>query len=233
MSRRNDQRLPAAPALARVLQLLLACSSRPSSSRCCGHVYEDCFHVVIVCPQARALRDQLREKILPASGGTLIQSGPEWLLSIVERYDAATVVNFFMLIWRCWSVRNKLLQEGEEISIGVLFLSRYMDALTSFRQQHAEDVRGKQKMFPCRPTQAIGKPSGCRWAPPREQELKANVDGAFINETGKAAIGVVMRDCRGRPLVSAWRTLTFCRDAEDAEAQACLVSNMAGSETDT
>lgn len=61
-----------------------------------------------------------------------------------------------------------------------------------------------------------------RWSRPSDDVLKINVDGAFINETGAAALGVIIRDKNGMPLVMACRTLIHCSDAEDVEALACL-----------
>jgi ribonuclease HI len=59
--------------------------------------------------------------------------------------------------------------------------------------------------------------------PPRDADsFKINVDGAFAQESGKAAVGVVIRDASGHPLFSAGRRVLHCRDAEEAEAWACL-----------
>lgn len=53
--------------------------------------------------------------------------------------------------------------------------------------------------------------------------MKFNVDGCFIEHTGSASLGVVARDenCE-HILSSSWRVLFQCRDAEEAEALACL-----------
>ncbi|TVU23717.1 hypothetical protein EJB05_26096, partial [Eragrostis curvula] len=52
--------------------------------------------------------------------------------------------------------------------------------------------------------------------------LKVNVDGAFHGQTGRAAIGVCIGDDDGMALLTAWRLLFHCRDAEEEEALACL-----------
>ena len=52
--------------------------------------------------------------------------------------------------------------------------------------------------------------------------IKVNVDGAFKLGTCETVVGVVARDCEGNPHVMAWHILFRCRDAEEAEAQACL-----------
>jgi ribonuclease HI len=163
---------------------------------------------------------------LPAEAD-LCWTGPEWLLSIVARYSTDVVSNFLMLIWRCWNVRNAVLQAGEPISVAgsVAFLTRYLSSLSNIRQQAAPPTKkGKQKQFAEKDPGAIAvEPKGdCRWVPPDGDDIKVNVDGAFFTETGKAALGVIIRDRQGQHLLSAWRCLSHCRDAEEAEALACL-----------
>jgi ribonuclease HI len=60
------------------------------------------------------------------------------------------------------------------------------------------------------------------WTPPEFGSLKINVDGAFQQATGEAAIGVIIRDHDGDPKLLAWRVLFNCQDVEEAEAIACL-----------
>lgn len=48
------------------------------------------------------------------------------------------------------------------------------------------------------------------------------MNGAFLAESGHAAIGVAIRDKDGQPLLMACRRVFHCQDAEEAEALACL-----------
>jgi ribonuclease HI len=59
------------------------------------------------------------------------------------------------------------------------------------------------------------------WSPSLPGSLKINVDGAFIPSSGVAAVGVVIRDHVGQEKLASWRVLSYCRDAEEAEAAAC------------
>jgi ribonuclease HI len=132
-----------------------------------------------------------------------------------------------MVLWRCWTVRNGAVQAGEGISItgSVNFLRRYIDSLNEIRQQaDGKDDRGKQKRSIRQLTTlpAANPKEDRRWTPPEDQALKVNVDGAFIRETGKAAIGLIMCDSLGNSLLTAWRSLHWCHDVEEAEAMACL-----------
>jgi hypothetical protein len=130
-----------------------------------------------------------------------------YTLLLLTRYDQNIVANFLMLIWRCWSVRNAVLQAGEKIFIegSVIFLTRYIEALLHIRQQRpTADDRGKQKMVNEKEPELGRQPKAPkRWSPPSGDSLKINVDGAFINESGAAAVGVVVRDNKGKPLLMA------------------------------
>jgi ribonuclease HI len=145
---------------------------------------------------------------------------------ILNRYDTFTNANFPMLIWRCWMTRNGVLKAGEEISTAgsVAFLTRYSAELTQIRQQEpAADARGKQKLYPEQKARCNLRHASTdgNWKPPAEQVIKINTDGAF-RKTGHAATGVIARNSSGCLLAATWSRLAHCRDAEEAEARACL-----------
>jgi ribonuclease HI len=63
---------------------------------------------------------------------------------------------------------------------------------------------------------------------PLQGTFKINVDAAFNPLSGEAAVGVVIRDWEGSLKLMAWRTISHCRDAKEAEARVCLEgANMA------
>lgn len=59
------------------------------------------------------------------------------------------------------------------------------------------------------------------WECPPAGWVKVNVDGSFIDQTGDAGVGVVIRDHKGEVLLTAWRVLFRCASANDAEGLAC------------
>jgi ribonuclease HI len=61
-----------------------------------------------------------------------------------------------------------------------------------------------------------------RWTPPQEGWAKLNLDAGFIDETGRASTGVIIRDVHGKVLLSAWRSLYHIASVVEAEALACL-----------
>jgi ribonuclease HI len=204
-----------------------------SSCLLCGHPEEDCFHAIITCPHARALREELRKHLVLPDEIHLRNVGPEWLLAIMSRYDDFAAENFLMLIWRCWMVRNGVLQAGEGISISgsVLFLTRYVEALFQIRQRgDRADERGKQKIFPEKLQRwTVVSRGDLRCVPPDARAIKINVDGAFKKDSGSAAVGVIVRNKEGQPLRAFWSCIANCRDAEEAEALACLEGIVLGS----
>jgi ribonuclease HI len=121
-----------------------------------------------------------------------------------------------MIMWRVWSVRNKVTRAGEALSIddSVEFLQRFM---AQFQLANETKIRDSAGQSSCR--RGTG-PSN--WNPPTRDAIKINVDGAFNPRAGGAAVGVIARDHESNPHVMAWRLLFHCRDAGEAEALAVL-----------
>ena len=46
--------------------------------------------------------------------------------------------------------------------------------------------------------------------------------GAFNPTSGEAAVGVIVRYHFCNPYLMAWKVLFHCRNAEEAEVQACI-----------
>ncbi|GJN09880.1 hypothetical protein PR202_ga27928 [Eleusine coracana subsp. coracana] len=60
-----------------------------------------------------------------------------------------------------------------------------------------------------------------RWVPPGEGWAKINVDACYIEQTGQASAGIIIKDHRGATLISSWRLLPRCVSSEEAELLAC------------
>jgi hypothetical protein len=60
------------------------------------------------------------------------------------------------------------------------------------------------------------------WKPPPEGFVKLNTDARYRELNGQARTGVIIRDCRGNVLLSAWRLIRHAGGADEAEADACL-----------
>lgn len=138
---------------------------------------------------------------------------------MLDHFPTKVMANFLMLIWRAWHVRNSITQEGKWIPITafIIFLTCYMNSLEASvgkRARGSADVQGSEG--------GKGRQTAQHWLPPGDGMVKVNVDGAFHPTTGKAGLGVIIRDHTGQPLLTAWRAIFHCRDAEEAEAQACL-----------
>lgn len=143
------------------------------------------------------------------------------------------LANLFMLFWNTWNIRNKVIHEGTPpfIASWVTFLTRYMDSPLTMRQQGVhQDMKGKRSMVSL--VSGAQKHKGVkdrkRWRLPLQGTFKINVDAAFNSLSGGAAVGVVIRDWEGSLKLMAWRTISHCRDAKEAEARVCLEgANMA------
>jgi ribonuclease HI len=149
---------------------------------------------------------------------------------LVYNNSVEALANLFMLFWHTWNICNKVIHEGTPpfIASSVTFLTRYMDSLLIIRKQGVQhDMKGKRSML-CGIQKQKGVKERKRWRLPLQGTFKINVDAAFNPISGEAAVGVVIRDWEGSLKLMAWRTISHCRDAEEAEARACLEgANMA------
>jgi hypothetical protein len=131
------------------------------------------------------------------------------------------MANLAMIMWRAWSVQNKVTRAGEALSIddSVAYLARLGPELQGINASTGLCHKGSTRERPGRPTQ--GSP-GSLWAPPTYATVKINVDGAYNPVTGEAAVGMIARDHGDNPQVMAWRLISNSRDAEEAKALVCL-----------
>ena len=77
-----------------------------------------------------------------------------------------------------------------------------------------DDVKGK---FPHNIFAGKQKHRMLLWQPPEEECIKINVDGSYVKATGEVSVGVIIRDHKGRVLLSSWRYMFQCTSAEEAE----------------
>jgi hypothetical protein len=192
-----------------------------ASCELCYHRCEDAFHAVINCPHARALRSALREYwVLPAEE-RLRNDGPEWFLVLLDSCTEEEMADLAMILWRSWTVRNRVTQAGGAISIdeSVNYLLRLQQEMKSVKASTGLAHNPSVRTRPCRPMQGC---PGSRWIPPGGASMKINVDGAFNPRTAEAAIGLIARDHDGNPKIMVRCLIPNCRDAEEAEAMACL-----------
>lgn len=108
--------------------------------------------------------------------------------------------------------------ESAEATVG--FLLSYEEALAkSTLPVQVEKANGKGPMPTGSQTPKQQSSAHPGWDPPPEGWIKINVDGAF-DVSGRAGIGVVIRDTAGQVLLSAWKMITVGTSAEEIEALA-------------
>jgi hypothetical protein len=95
----------------------------------------------------------------------------------------------------------------------------YYDKFSSIKSP--PDPKGKLPILPVH----VNKPEGLtnsKWAAPEEANLKVNVDAGWDVATKQVGLGLIIRDHRGRVILTEWKFLPGCISAEEAKALACL-----------
>jgi hypothetical protein len=131
------------------------------------------------------------------------------------------MVNLAMIMWRTWSVRNKVTRAREALSIddSVIYLERLGQEMEGIKTSAGLGHNSSNHERPCRPMQGS---LGSLWVPPPLATMKINVEGAFNPMTGEATVGMIAIDHGSNPHIMPWSLILNCRDAEEAEAMACL-----------
>uniref|UniRef100_K3YMM7 RNase H type-1 domain-containing protein n=1 Tax=Setaria italica TaxID=4555 RepID=K3YMM7_SETIT len=184
-------------------------------------------HAVINCPHARMVLKNMR-KAWPLPDEKQLQTpGPDWLLLILHKLSKEEVAIFLMILWRNWTDRNELTHGGRFSEFGSLLR---LEAMCNSTMLVSSLKRGDAKMknilgLPIK-DQARMKYSPIsqtpvRWQPPDRGWIKINVNASYIEETGQASAGYLVRNDQGVVIVSGWRLLFHCSSADEAELLAC------------
>jgi hypothetical protein len=160
------------------------------------------------------------------SNHLLMNTGDEWLLQLLVTIPDEQRAPVLMTIWRIWHAHNEMTHNKPcpTIEGSRRFLVSYMNSLLMIKQYPNADVaKGKMvidstKGFKRMKETANMQGSKPTWLPPKPGEAKLNVDGAFTQDG--AGTGMVLRDHQGHVIFAACRSITYCRDATEAELTA-------------
>jgi hypothetical protein len=139
------------------------------SCELCLHNSEDGFHAVKECPHAKGLRFAMRRVWSLPPEERLRDMGPEWFLVLLDSWNKEEVALLAMIMWRAWSVRNKVTRGGEALSIddSVDFLQQLME---QFQAVHEPRARVDDGLSGYRPGTSL-----LNWSPPARDAIKINV----------------------------------------------------------
>lgn len=196
----------------------------------CDREAETSFHAVVSCPQAYGLRLAMREHWLLPDEKQFANSGPDWLLLLLDNCSPVQQDLVKLVLWRAWTTHNNITHQSGPTGIydGVQALLAMRSSLDQIEKGHDVGAsRGKKGCEALTPGRRRGKENAeqadrTRWKVPPAGWYKINVDGSFDLNNGKAGAGVVARTSTGEVVFTAWRALFRCSDAAEAEARACV-----------
>jgi hypothetical protein len=153
-------------------------------------------------------------------------TGSVWLLFLLNQVNQGVAKLISLMLWRTWSMRNDGMH-GEKLKPAVVSV----DFLLSFAESPhlccprvgKADPKGKQAILSELEHRIYekNKSSPLRtslcWEPLEHGWVKVNVDGAFDQLTGRAGIGIIIRDSSGKPDLCAWKANSDELNAEETE----------------
>jgi hypothetical protein len=182
----------------------------------CNCAVEDSYHATVECPQARNLRCAMREHWPIPDEKLFRKTGPDWLSLMLDKCTQEQGDLIILILWRAWSLHNNATHNSGSTSISesVFFLLNYRDTLLQVSQHESLDEKGKAKCWVAKPRLSSMLAIKQSWEVPPAGWIKVNVDASFVNATGEASVGVVIRNHKGEVLLTAWRVLLRCASAE-------------------
>jgi hypothetical protein len=177
-------------------------------TRCpvCLRYDEDGAHCFFKCKEVRKVWRELGMEDLRLKLANLL-SAMEVVAEILrQRKDMCVAV--FVLIWKWWSVRNKV-NKGELMPSAQTTTSAIQDMVQNIlkegcKMNHNQALQVQQS-----------------WMPPTEGKLKINIDGSFMSGTSKGAWGFVILSHDGAIVIAGAGSLGPVHDALMAETMAC------------
>ena len=147
---------------------------------------EDEHHAVTRCNLATSLRTKMREIWSLPGEDALVNTGPEWLLELLNNLDSQSVGRLLLLLWRSWFNRNENTWKVCLPAGSVKFLTNYSNELFAIQQEGLSDVKGKKPVLqlPISTNDGPSRKVKQGWEPPKPGWLKVNVDGSFTLHGG-------------------------------------------------
>ncbi len=197
----------------------------------CGVEREDIFHAFCRCPRAVALWQAMTSVWPLPDIRSIRNTGPEWLLGVLEPLSETVRMVLLMTLWRTWHVHNEITHDKEAppTEASKRFLLGYINSLLCIQHFPSADMEKGKMVLPSpaardsvdtskRIKEAVEQ---LRWARPPPGWAKLNTDGSFVAADGSAGAGMVLRDASGAIIFTACRGLLTCDNALQAKLEAC------------
>jgi hypothetical protein len=130
-----------------------------------------------------------------------LQSGREWILRLLDQTPARNRDYVIFLLWRVWHHRNNLVHGDGKASVAasVPYLHSYIDSfrMYAYTPVSSSDLKGKTSAEMPKPL-----PEGrvaSEWLPPKEGQIKVNVDAGWNPTSKRTGIGIIARDSQRFP----------------------------------
>jgi len=113
----------------------------------CVNEIETSHHVVVVCPQAKALRFAMSEHRELPDDEQFTYVGKDWLLLLLDRCSKEQRSLILLLLWRAWHVHNGMTHGTGHTPVteSVGFLQSYRRAWNRQAGPFRWTVRGSRK----------------------------------------------------------------------------------------
>ncbi|TXG50387.1 hypothetical protein EZV62_022911 [Acer yangbiense] len=172
----------------------------------CNDDSESITHILWSCNSAvevwrQLLGDDVIQRIV-------VSDFPSIILSLWRSVDSVVFNLLIIGYWRLWTNRNSVVHgsAGWAAADMVTWIDNFANEFRLANELNHKEVLSHQ-------------PS---WKTPKRGEFKINCDASFQLRSGKAGVGVIIRDYKGSAIAARSSPVLCCSSVEMLEAQACL-----------
>ncbi|KAL6279433.1 hypothetical protein ACE6H2_016314 [Prunus campanulata] len=202
-------------AIATKLNLFKRKISQSSMCPVCENNEESVEHLFLLCPWTAAvwfgspLNYRVHNQSITTFDNWLNSMFQLNLTSSSDRNQLMTIISF--ILWEIWKARCKFVIEGRQLH-PIHVLDQAMRAANEFIEANVSQSTHSD---------FVSLISTRAWTPPSDGFVKVNTDAAWIKESNRSGVGVVIRDSAGNVCGGLADNL-YCCSALHAEAEAAL-----------
>lgn len=121
----------------------------------------------------------------------------DWLLQVLAQCSELARNMVIMLVWRIWQVHTDMShgKEGAPVEASADFLQSYFNSICACKRYCTDEIiKGKMSMQETWVVEKQRKTKvALRWPAPPANMFAHSVDGAFAEDDGSAAVGMILR----------------------------------------
>ncbi|CAN1143330.1 Putative ribonuclease H protein At1g65750 [Linum perenne] len=173
----------------------------------CGKHIENSWHLFLSCEVAESCWEEVGLREVIAESCEEQEGFTQWLFMMIEKAPEDRIQIIMAIIWGLWKERNGRVWRNE-IKPPIVIARIAMEELESWKKN--------RHTIPS----TVASEECAKWHPPKEGQLKCNVDGACFADINRGGSGMILRDSNGVVRQYMMKSRDGCPEPKEIEALA-------------